>query len=227
MKDDKITDAIVPIYCDDMFMGTGVVYKSYLITAEHVIRLYKKEYIVNNNRCTIEAIVQKEYNNIEYEYKGERHPLKYEDTIWSRKKYGDSNVLDIINEDLAIFIIPNQSNCLSMYENDKIDGLHSDLFGFHCYNENDIKLQKREMELHDSTIWMGVHQIRQTKCCFSKKLNEKDAIIDGYSGGPILLGNKIIGMLIGHLPEGDTFHIMKSSYILKIIKQYESTSVQA
>lgn len=45
MIKDNITNAIVPIYCNDEFWGTGVINDTYLITAAHVVKDYKNIFI--------------------------------------------------------------------------------------------------------------------------------------------------------------------------------------
>ena len=162
-----------------------------------------------------------EYEMIEYEYKGKRYLFKYEDAIWSKKQYGDGSVFDFIDEDLAIFKLQKENDCLSMYESDDMEDLCAVLHGFHYYNEENISLKNRELKLSNMYICMGVHHITQKKCCYGTIIHEGDDIIEGYSGGPVLCNNKIAGMLIGKLPDSDSCHLMKSSHILRMILEHE------
>lgn len=223
MQDIQITDAIVPIYCNNVFMGTGFLYKSYLITAEHIIREYDDgDYDVLNGKCIKVAHVTREYEKVEYEYKGTRCAIRYNDVIWSKNQFGDGRVFGFIDEDLAIIRLSMGIECMTMCMNDNIEGLYADLYGFHYYNDDDIRLTKRELKLSLSHICMNMHHITQGKCFYGNIIHEGDVVIGGYSGGPILRGKEILGMLVGRLSDSNTFHMMKSSYIFQQILNYEN-----
>ena len=221
MNEDKIKDAIVPIYCDGDFRGTGFIYKHYLITAEHVLRAYEGAYKTINGLCVKVARIVQEYNDIEYKYNGTFYPFNYSDVVYSNKQYGDGGVFDFIDEDLAIYNLSEDIDILTMHEKDDVNGICASLYGFHCYNNNDIRIQTRELQLSYTHMCMGVHRITQDKCCYGTAIRNGDGIIEGYSGGPVLNGNDIVRMLVGHLPNSESYHMIKSSHILRQILKHE------
>ncbi len=221
IQESQFTDAIVPIYCDGAFMGTGFIYRSYLITAAHVIREYEIVYEDRNGKCVKVARIKREYDGIVFCSKGTSYRLDYKDNFYAKKEYGDERVFEFIDEDLAIYKLPEYNDCFSIYEEDDLEGLRVVLFGFHYYNDDDVRLYSRELELSLSHTCMNVHHITQDKCFYGKLMHEGEDVIGGYSGGPVLCGNKIVGMLVGAPLDSNTLHLMKSRYILQKLMEYE------
>lgn len=214
-------DAIVPIYCDGKFRGTGFIYRSYLITSEHVVKDYENSTDnLNNNRIT-DAQVIKVFKSIEYKYKNSFRVLTAKDCVWS-KKTSDRTFFDFIDEDLAIFIIPEFKNDISLFEKNVINGTRAKLYGYHHFNDSNIILQSREILLSDT---FEQYNIKQEKCFYGTNQNIDELIISGYSGGPVIYEDKIVGMLVGGVNEDrGIYHFMKSSYILQKIINYEKNS---
>ena len=202
-------------------MGTGFIYRSYLITAAHVIREYEKVDEAKNGKYVKTARIKREYGKIIYCSNGKSYVLDYKDNIYAKKEYGDERVFGFIDEDLAIYKLPEQNNCFSICEEDNLEGLHVVLYGFHYYNDDNIRLLSRELELSLSHTCMNVHHITQDKCFYGKLVHEGEAVIGGYSGGPVLQENVIVGMLVGGPLDNNTFHLMKSRYIVQKIRECE------
>ena len=221
IQESQFADAIVPIYCDGVFMGTGFIYRSYLITAAHVIREYEKVNEVKSGTYVKTARIKRGYDKIIYCSNRMSHVLDYKDNIYAKKEYGDERVFGFIDEDLAIYKLPEQNNRFSICEEDDLDGLHVVLYGFHYYNDDDIRLLSRELVLSLSHTCMNVHHITQDKCFYGKLVHEGEVVIGGYSGGPVLCGNKIVGMLVGGPLDSNTFHLMKSKHIVQKIRECE------
>lgn len=201
MIKDNITDAIVPIYCDGEFNGTGFIYKSYLITAAHVVE---------------------NMNDIYYIFQGNRYKLQKENRIYC-KQYGKDRdeygrvIFNALAEDLAIYIIDTPCCKLDVSDEILLDDTSALLFGYHYINENVILLKNRAVKIYNSCNVDGVMLFPQDYCMYCKRLDSTVNIIKGYSGGPLLVGKIVVGMLIENMKIEGYYHIMKAKHILETI----------
>lgn len=204
-QDTLFTDAIVPIYCDGEFNGTGFIYKSYLITAAHVVE---------------------SMNDIYYIFQGDHYKLQEENRIYC-KQYGKDRdesgrmIFNALAEDLAIYIIDTPSCELDISDEILLDDTIALLYGYHYINENNIPLQNRSVKTYNSCNVDGIILLPQDYCMYCKKMNSTATIIKGYSGGPLLVGNNIVGMLIESMIIDGYYHIMKSKRIWDMINNNE------
>lgn len=207
MKVVNVTEAIVPIYCNGEFNGTGFIYNSFLITAAHVVDKMEE---------------------VKYVYHGEFFVLNEDDKVYF-KQYGNCQDefgwvrFNTLSEDLAIYKIETECREITLSDEMIEDGTKSVLYGFHFFAENNIPLKKRNVEMYHGCIFDNVI-LRPQDYCMYCKIAEQDGslnIIRGYSGGPLLLGNKVVGMLIEEMTIEGYYHIMKAQYILDKILSYE------
>ncbi|MCR5445792.1 MAG: serine protease [Bacteroidales bacterium] len=201
MLDSQIIDAIVPIYCDGEFNGTGFIYKSFLITAAHVVE---------------------NMNDIYYKFQGNHYKLQEENRIYC-KQYGKDRdiygrvIFNALAEDLAIYII--DTPCCELDILDKIlpDDTNALLFGYHYINEKNIPLKKGAVKIYNSCNVDGAILFPQEYCMYCKKIDSTDNFIKGYSGGPLLDGNTVVGMLIESMTIDSYYHIMKTARITDVL----------
>lgn len=214
MIEDNIIDAIVPIYCDDDFMGTGFIYKSYLITAAHVVTKYYD--------------VDEGYSKIEYVFQGHKlliNPVNRVYKKWFKGKcvvYGNFE-FNLLIEDVAIYKVESYCDCILFDKEGPLDGLAAKLYGFH-FDKGKIELNQGNIELfYENTLPNGV-KYTLDYCLFGKRTDSDLDIIPGYSGGPVLYENKVSGMLFGHFQDRngiDNYHLMRPDFIMKKILEYE------
>lgn len=207
MQDSQIKDSIVPIYCDGEFNGTGFIYKSYLITAAHVIL---------------------GFNRVEYWYNNVMHSVSHDSIVYKncfkpQDEYG-TPIFNFLEEDLAIVKIEEYSDVLVMDESVVDDRMEAKLYGYH-YNEfGKITLKNGDVIILNKITLPSGHIVSQDYCISCENMDKNLNIIKGYSGGPVILGNKIVGMLFGVFQEVELLHLMKSTRILKIISEYEKNA---
>lgn len=201
MIENKITDAIVPIYCDDDFTGTGFIYKSYLITAAHVV---------------------KDYEDIYYIYNGNRYSLNIHNRIYFELRGNERNEYGIISfdpdaEDLAIYNIETPCHDITIFGEEVQDGTDAMVYGFHYDSEYNISLRGGMVRIYNERDLGIISFWSQNYCMYCKKLEGTLNIIKGYSGGPLLVGNIVVGMLIENMKIEGYYHIMKAKHILETI----------
>ena len=201
MKDTKITDAIVPIYCDNAFGGTGFIYKSYLITAAHVVDKSK---------------------DICFVYRGNIYKVQEGDRLYckiygkERDEYGRM-IFNALTEDLAIYTIGLYSSAFALSKEIVRDGTNASLFGYHYENNASIPLRNGIVELLNDSRIDRVSFFPQDYCMYCRRLDNNFDVIKGYSGGPIVIGNTIVGMLIEKMTIAGYYHIMKANRIFEIL----------
>lgn len=201
MKDAKITDAIVPIYCDNAFWGTGFIYKSYLITAAHVVDKSK---------------------DICFVYRGNIYKVQEEDRLYckiygkERDEYGRM-IFNALTEDLAIYTIGLSSSEFTLSNEIIRDGTIASLWGYHYENDASIPLRNGIVELLNDSRIDRVFFYPQDYCMYCRRLDDNFDIIKGYSGGPIVMGNNVVGMLIDKMTIAGYYHIMKANRIYEIL----------
>lgn len=205
MKDTHILESVVPIYYKDSFWGTGFIYKSYLITAAHVV--------IGNE-------------GISYLYRGKPYHLNVNDRVCYALRGGERNEHGIIPfdpdaEDLAIYTIETPCHEISIFGQDVQDRTDAILYGFHCKSKNNISLKRGMVRMYSEIDLDIVPFLPQSYCQYCKKQDEKLHVIKGYSGGPLLVGNTVVGMLIEGMIIDGYYHIMKSKRILNRINDYE------
>lgn len=213
MKEDVITDAIVPIYCNGEFSGTGFIYKSYLITAAHVVVKSYDEQI--------------EYEKIEYSYRGRLYLINQEEKVccdWykgERDEYGHF-LTNLEIEDIAIYVIENECNYFTLDDSDINDNCEARLYGFRYFSKDNISLKNGAIKMYNSYYSSADHiDWILDYCFFCDKMDVKFEIIEGFSGGPIINEDKIMGMLFEKIPSETSFRLLKTSRIIEKIDEYE------
>ncbi len=204
MKVVNVTEAIVPIYCNGEFNGTGFIYNSYLITAAHVVD---------------------KMDAVSYVYHGESFVL-YEDNKVYCELFGNEQDefgmvrFNTLTEDLAIYKVETECHEITISDEIIEDGTASVLYGFHFISENNIALKHGSVEIYNSID--SVNPSQQDYCMYCKitELDESFNIIKGYSGGPLLVGNKVVGMLFQGMAIKGYYHIMKAKHILDKVLSY-------
>lgn len=205
MIEDNIIDAIVPIYCDGGFNGTGFIYKSYLITAAHVVEnLDDIGYFYQGNYYTLDEV-----NRIYIKQKGKE-----------RDGYGRI-IFNALAEDLAIYRIDTHCDIFELSNKQVRDGTCSALFGYHYIDEDNNPLKYGIVEIYNSCNLEGAVLFPQDYCMYCKKLENSFTIIRGYSGGPLVVGHTVVGMLIESMTIDGYYHIMKSKRIWDMINNNE------
>lgn len=203
MKEVNVTEAIVPIYCNGEFNGTGFIYNSYLITAAHVVD---------------------KMDEVRYVYHGESFIL---DNRVYCEQFGNAQDelgmvrFNALTEDLAIYKVGTECHKITITDEMIEDGTASVLYGFHFFSENNISLKHGSVEICNSIDRVNPSQQDYCMYCKITELDESFNIIKGYSGGPLLVGNKVVGMLFQEMAIEGYYHIMKAKHILDKIVSYE------
>ena len=210
MNDNNVTDAIVPIYCDGDFNGTGFIYRHYLVTAAHVVE---------------------NLENIYFHYQGERHVLSENNRLYC-KRFGKERdglgrvIFNALAEDLAIFAIEISNSALEICADSLVDGTKALQYGYYYESDGVISLKNVCVELFNEGVVDGRPLNSQDYCMYYKQMDSTVKIIKGYSGGPILVNNNVAGMLIESLIFKGYYHIVKSKRISEIISLKNSLSLK-
>ncbi len=211
MKEDNITDAIVPIYCNSRFNGTGYIYKSYLITAAHVVE---------------------NMDDIGYVFQGNYYKLDEDNRKYIKKRGKDRDefgriIFNALAEDLAIYRIDTHCDIFELSNESVLDGTCSTLFGYHYIDEDNNPLKYGIVKIYNSCKIEGTILFPQDYCMYCKKLENSFNIIKGYSGGPLIVENTVVGMLIESMTIDGYYHIMKSKRIWDMINNNEHDTDRA
>lgn len=101
------------------------------------------------------------------------------------------------------------------------DGTDAILFGYHYENENNISLKSGMVKVYNELDLGLVSFWPQSYCQYCKQIDDTLHIIKGYSGGPLLVGNTVVGILIESMTIDGYYHIMKSKRIWDMINNNE------
>ena len=193
---------IVPIYAGPTLIGTGVLHNSLLITAAHVVDFCRSG------------------RNFSFHYISDKYTLGWKNILffeYDKEKMG-------VYRDLAIFKTNIDVKGLSFESEKPYDGETASLYGYYDNNDNDLLINQCCGVVRLKPFWDRKLRINIAINKNSFLLMDVSTIYECNSGCPLLLNDRIVGILSGGNQDYNYCRFVTSSHIIDVLSNPISNS---